>query len=120
MVKIAVLAPMPSASVSSAAAVKPGVRRSMRSAVADVLPERLEERQAALIAPGLGDLRLAAEFEPRRAPRGGGIEAGGAMARLEHLAGGTAAPAARSRSRAPAAEGAAQRRRGWRQFTQRS
>jgi hypothetical protein len=30
MVKMAVLAPMPSASVMSAAAVKPGVRRSIR------------------------------------------------------------------------------------------
>ncbi len=54
-------------------------------AVAQVLPQHLEKRQAALIAPGLGNLRVAAELEPRGAPRRGGIEAARSVTLLEHL-----------------------------------
>ncbi len=43
-------------------------------AVADVLAERVEPRQAALIAPGLRGLRIPAEGQPRRMPRRRGIE----------------------------------------------
>ena len=85
-VKIAVLAPMPSASVRSAASGEARRASQHADAVARVLPERVEERQAALIAPGLGDLRLAAELEPRRAAGRGRVEPAGAVALFEHLA----------------------------------
>ena len=85
MVKIAVLAPMPSASVTSAAAVNPGRAPQHAEPVPHVLPERVDKRQAALVAPRLGDLGLASELQPRGAPRRRGVEPAGAVTLFEHL-----------------------------------
>ena len=100
-VKIAVFAPMPSVSVRSAAAVKPGRPAEHAEAVPDVLPQRFQERQAALIAPRVCDLRLAAEREPRRAPRRGRVETLARDGAPPASRDGTRAPRASSRSRRP-------------------
>ena len=50
------------------------------------LQQRLDERQSALVAPRLDDLRFAAGLEPRRPLRRGGRQAETPMAFLEHVA----------------------------------
>ncbi len=53
-------------------------------AVPDILRQRLEHREAALIAPRVGDLRLAAEIQSGGAARRRRVEAAGAVALFQH------------------------------------
>src|SRR5207248_7648931 len=55
-------------------------------AIADVLSHRIGESESALVSPGLGNLRIAAEIEPGGAAGVGCAEAARAVALLEHLA----------------------------------
>ena len=65
--KMAVLAPMPSASVSSATAVKPGAAPQHAQPVPHVARHVVEPRQAALIAQRLHRLRRRRRPRSRRA-----------------------------------------------------
>ena len=67
MLKIAVLAPMPSASVTSAAIVKPGGATQHADAVAGVLQVRLQRRQRPLVGVGFRHLLTTAKSRPRLA-----------------------------------------------------
>ena len=69
-VKIAVLAPIPSASESTATIVKPGVLASVRTLVPQIPHEVFEPGKSALIALSLDGLRQAAGVQPCRAPCG--------------------------------------------------
>ena len=66
---MAALAPMPMASDSTAVAVKPGLRRSMRSGVADVARGVVEPAPDPGLAHVFLHLREAAELERRPPPR---------------------------------------------------
>ena len=66
--KIAEVAPMPRASVTSAAAVKPGARRSDAAAMAEIAHRVLEQRRPDLVARALLDALQPAELEQRLAP----------------------------------------------------
>ena len=66
--KIAEVAPMPSASVSKAAAVKPGARAAAREGVAEVTHRVFEQREPDLVARALGGAGDAPEPEQRLAP----------------------------------------------------
>ena len=68
--KIVVLPRMPIASVSTATIAKPGARIERPHGVPQVLTQRGEEREAALVAMGFDRLRHAAELgaAPRDAP----------------------------------------------------
>ena len=87
--KIAVVAPIPSARVDTATVAKPGDLRSPRSGVADVLPDALDHR----FPPGVADAILyrfhAADLQARGAerPRPGHAASHPVLdARLEKLA----------------------------------
>jgi len=67
--KTAVLAPIPSASEMTAAAVKPGLRRSPAQGVANVLGGDFEPRNAAAVAIGLLGLCDTSEGTTRGRPR---------------------------------------------------
>ena len=67
--KIAVFAPMPSASESTAVSAKPGERAQQPQRVADVLDEIFEQPDAPGVAALLGRQVGRAELAPRRAPR---------------------------------------------------
>ena len=73
--KIAVLAPMPSASVSVATAVKPGRAQQRPRAVAEIAHEILEQRRPEFVARVFLDALDAAEPDQRLAARLGGRHA---------------------------------------------
>ena len=68
-VKTVVVAPIPSAMVSSAAAAKPGLPPELAHPVADVLKERVDQVHATRGAQILFDCRRDAEVAPCGAPR---------------------------------------------------
>ncbi len=74
--KMALLAPMPSASVRDAGRGERRVAAHAAQRVARVLNHRLETRQAAAIAMRLADARDAAQFREGAAARLGGRHAG--------------------------------------------
>ena len=67
--KIAVLAPMPSASVRAATAVKPGLRAQFARGVADVLQQIAGPGERAALAAGVGGDAEAARFHQGGAAR---------------------------------------------------
>ena len=85
MLKMAALAPMPRASVTSAAIVKPGVRRSVRAPYRRSWNSVSRNGRPLLLPESLGDLCAAADPEARLAPGFVGAGAAAAELLLEHL-----------------------------------